>query len=51
MERVGVNASSSNNIEAEPETIGQESTDSIVNLDNNNDRWGEIFLTFKFNII
>ena len=40
MERVGLNASSSTNMEAEQENTRQESTDSIVNLDNNNDRWG-----------
>lgn len=38
MERVGVNnTSSSTNIEADQETVTQESTDNIVNLDNNND--------------
>ena len=42
MERVGLQASSSTNMEAEQENTRQESTDSIVNLDNNNDRWGEI---------
>ena len=40
MERVGLNASSSANMETEQENTRQESTDSIVNLDNNNDRWG-----------
>lgn len=41
MERVGVNnTSSSTNIEADQETVTQESTDNIVNLDNNNDRSG-----------
>ena len=41
MERVGVTqTSSSNDLGAAQENITQESTDSIVNLDNNNDRWG-----------
>ena len=40
MERVGLQASSSTNMEAEQESTRQESTDSIVNLDNNNDRLG-----------